>query len=339
MNSKQLLEKLFNRIDLTSEEISFLLNQFINGELNDYQMAAFLTALRMKGETVEEIIGLITAMRKHMIHFPKIDSAIDTCGTGGDSSGTFNISTTVAFVTAGAGVPIIKHGNRAASSRCGSADVLTQLGVNIMLQPDQAKKVFDSVGMIFLFAPLYHPATKHIVPVRKALGTRTVFNYLGPFLNPAGVARQLIGVPSKQFANILAKVASTLNYEYLLLVSSEEGLDEIGTNKKTYIYEIKGKQIIEKVVNPEQLGFQKRSPEAIRGGDAQKNAEIIKGFLKGEKGAKRDIVVLNSAYALLVSGKVNDVTEGIELAKRSIDSGAAKDVLNNLIEETQKYGK
>ena len=339
MENKLLLEKIIEKQNISSEEIESLLNSCVSGELPNEQLAAMLIALRMKGETVDEITGLIHAMRKLSISFPTDSFAIDTCGTGGDGKGSFNISTAVAFVVAGAGVRVIKHGNRAASSQCGSADVLSALGVTIILTPEQAKKVFDSVGMIFLFAPLYHPAMKVIAPVRKALGTKTVFNYLGPFLNPAKIIRQLIGVPSKQIADILAQVASQLNYEHLLLVASEEGIDEIGINKKTLMYEIKGKQISKKMIDPQQLGFKINSSEEINGGDAEKNAGIIKNILNGEKGAKRDIVILNSAYALLSSGTVSDVTEGIKRAEESIASGAAEKILFHLIKETQKYAK
>ena len=337
MNSKQLLEKLFNKENLTSEEISFLLNEFIAGELNDSQMTAFLIALRMKGETTNEIIGLINTMREHMVAFPKSPDAIDTCGTGGDGTGTFNISTTVAFVVAGVGVPVIKHGNRAASSNCGSADVLSELGINTILQPSDAKKVFDKVGMIFLFAPLYHPATKRIVPIRKALGTRTVFNYLGPFLNPASVTRQIIGVPNGAIAKTLASVAAQLGYNHLYIVTSESGMDEIDIAGKTKLFEIKGKTVLTKIVDPQELGFKTSSFKEIQGGDVIKNAKILTDILRGKKSAKRDIVVLNSAYALLIAGKVSTAAQGIALAEKSIDSGQSFSVLKNLIKETKIY--
>jgi anthranilate phosphoribosyltransferase len=298
-----------------------------------------LIALKMKGETVDEISGFILGMRKYSIAFPPSHDAIDTCGTGGDGIGTFNISSTVAFVVAGAGIPVIKHGNKAASSKCGSADVLLSLGVNIMLTPEQAKKVFDITGMIFLFAPIYHPAMKSIAPIRKALGTQTVFNSLGPFLNPAQVKRQLVGIPSVSLAEKMANVAAKFGYEHLLIVANERGLDEIGLVGKSQLFEIQGKEIIKKQVDPQKLGFKNYSLSKIKGGSIEENAQIIKNILSGEKGAKRDIVILNSAYALFVSGKVNDVIEGIEKAEESIDSGAAEKVLHNLIKETQKYAK
>ena len=339
MNSEQTLEQLFSGIDLTSKGISFLLNEFISGELNDSQMSAFLIALRMKGETMDEIGGLIQEMRKHMIPFPTADGAIDTCGTGGDGKGTFNISTTVAFVVAGAGVPVAKHGNKAASSLCGSADVLSELGVNINLTPEQAKKVFEKTGMIFLFAPLYHLAMKRIAPIRKELNTRPVFNFLGPFLNPAKVKRQIIGVPSLSIAEKLAQVASLMDYKHVLIVSSDNGLDEISTTGLTTIFEVKGKDMTKELVDPQSLGFKRSSLEEIQGGNIQENAQIIKDILEGKKGFKRDIVVLNSAYALKVAGRVSTIKDGISVAEESIDSSAAKKVLENLAMETQKYAK
>lgn len=337
MNTKQLLEKLLEKNDLNSLEIQFLLDEFIVGNINEYQMTAIIIALRMKGESVDEIIGLIEGMRKHMITFPTVLDAIDTCGTGGDGSGTFNISTTVAFVVAGAGVPVIKHGNKAASSKCGSADVLEQLGVHIMLTPDQAKKVFEKVGMIFLFAPLYHPATKRIVPIRKALGTRTVFNFLGPFLNPANVKRQIIGVPSSAIAKTMAQVALKLGYESVYIVSSESGMDEIDINGKTVLYEIKGKTITEKLLDPKELGFKKGNSLDLLGGDSEENAKILVDILTGTKSAKRDIIILNSAYALFVAGLVTTIPDGIVRAEKSIDSKDALKVLEDLIQETKKY--
>jgi anthranilate phosphoribosyltransferase len=339
MKNNLLLEKIFEKKDLSPVEIEFLLDSCIGGELTDAQLAAMLIGLRMKGETTDEISGLIRGMRKHSINFSVASEAIDTCGTGGDGRGTFNISTVVSFVVAGAGVPVIKHGNKAASSKCGSADVLSALGVDIMLSPEQSKKVFESVGMIFLFAPIYHPAMKHIAPIRKSLGTRTVFNFLGPFLNPAQVKRQLIGVPSVALAERLAIVATKFDYEYLLLVASDSGLDEIGLDGQTQIFEVKGKKVTRNRINPQALGFKRYPLGDIKGEDMQRNASIIKEILSGEKGAKRDIVVLNSAYALLVFGRVSDVAEGIKLAETSIDSGAAKAVLYNLIKETKKYAK
>ncbi len=337
MNDTYLLEKLIEKKDLKSFEIESLLDSCIRGEMSEIQLSALLVALRMKGETIDEISGLIHVMRKHSISFPKVINAIDTCGTGGDGLGTFNISTAVALVVAGVGLPVIKHGNKAASSKCGSADVLSELGVTITLTPVQAKAVFDAVGMVFLFAPIYHPAMKIIGPVRKALGTRTVFNYLGPFLNPSQVKRQIIGVPSIALAEKLAKVAVNLDYKHLILIAGESGLDEIGLHETTTIFEIKGNIISRRKIDPQEFGLKKSKIKTIQGGDVNENAEILKEILAGKKDARRDIVVLNSAFALLVSGKVKDVHQGIKLAEESIDKGHAKNVLQNLIKETNKY--
>lgn len=331
------LTKLLEKKDLSTGEIRSFLDGIVSGEVNASQTTAFLIALRMKGETVEEIVALIEGMRKYMISIVGIKNAVDTCGTGGDGAGTFNISTTVAFVAAGAGITVVKHGNRAATSKCGSADVLEALGVNILLKPEQAKEVAEKVGMMFLFAPLYHPAMKHIAPVRKALGVRTVFNYLGPFLNPAGVKRQLIGVPSPELAKKLAKVAAKLKYEHLVIASSANGMDEIDIAGPTQLFEVRGSIIRTKKVDPQKVGFAKPAVKALYGGSAHDNAKTITAILHGKKGAKRDIVVLNTAYVLYAAGKANTVAHGIVLAKESIDSGAAKTVLEDLIKETKRY--
>ena len=366
MNTKDLLNTIIDRQDLTSSEASFLLEEIIAGNLNNSQITAVLIGLRSKGETVDEIVGFIKTMRKHMVklslssrvrndrgdlpfgRLPRFarNDIIDIVGTGGDGAGTFNISTAASFVVAGAGVNVAKHGNRAASSKCGSADVLESLGVNIQLTPEQATGVLESVGMVFLFAPLYHPAMKNIGPIRKELGVRTIFNFLGPFLNPASTKRQLIGVPNVEIAKKLALVSLGLNYKHLIIVTSKDGMDEISTNAQTHVFEIKGKKITKKIINPNDYGrlprrHNKRASrnDSLRGGDAKENADIIRAILSGQKGPKRDIVVLNSAYALYVSGKAKTVKEGIALAERSIDSGSAKKVLDRLIKETQKYAK
>lgn len=337
MNTNYYLNKLVEKEDLTVKEIRELFAAVSRGEVDPVQVAAILIALRMKGETVDEIIGLIQEMREHITPFPSSFHAVDTCGTGGDGAGTFNISTTVAFVIAGAGVSVAKHGNKAASSKCGSADVLSELGVNIMLDPEQAKHVLEEVGMVFFFAPLYHPAMKYVVPVRKALGTRTVFNFLGPFLNPAQVKHQLIGVPNPALAKKLAKVAAKLSYEHAIIAASDSGMDEIDTAATTTVFDIRGSKITQKNVDPQQLGFKKTSRKTLLGGNVSENARIIRDILSGKKGPKRDIVVLNCAYALYVSGKAKNVKEGIALAEQSIDSGTAKRVLEKLVKETKKY--
>lgn len=331
-----MLNKLIDGEDLTEKDASILLEKIIKQELNPTQAAAVLVALRTKGESIYEILGFIQAMRRHMVKV-NIPKALDIVGTGGDDSGTFNISTGSAFVVAGMGVRIAKHGNRAASSKCGSADCLEALGVNINLSPKYAEKVFHKAGMVFLFAPLYHPAMKVIGPVRKELGMRTVFNFLGPFLNPAGSKKQLLGVTDIRIAQKLAKVAQKLNYSHLMLVSSEDNMDEITTTGKTKVFEIRGGRIKSYYLSAKKFGLKVASKKDLVGGDAKENAKIIKKILKGEKGPKRDIVLLNSAAAFYISGMVKSIKEGIKLAEESIDSGKALNVLENLIKETQKY--
>lgn len=336
MNTKNLLNKLIDGNNLSTAEAGFLLEQIINGKLNNSQTAAVLVALRTKEETVDEIVGFIQVMRKYMvkIHAPQ---AIDIVGTGGDGSDTFNISTAASFVVAGMKVLVAKHGNRAASSKCGSADVLESLGVNIHLTPSQAEKVFKKVGLVFLFAPTFHPAMKLIAPVRKKLGFRTIFNFLGPFLNPAQTKRQLIGVPNFEIAKKLAQVATKLKFTYLMVVTSKDQIDEITTTGETHIFEIKSNKLHSYTISPKQFSIKQANKKDLLGKDPADNACIILNILKGKKGPQRDIVILNSAAGFLVAGKVKSITDGILLAEKSIDSKAAMEVLRRLIKETRKY--
>lgn len=336
MEIKTVLNKLIERQDLTLAESEELIDQMAEGLFTPLQVAAVLTALRIKGESVLEITGFIKGMRKHMVKI-KAKDAIDIVGTGGDGKGTFNISTASSLVVAGTGVKVAKHGNRAASSKAGSADTLEALGVNFQLTPHQAEDILEKIGIVFLFAPLFHPAMKHIAPVRAELGFRTVFNFLGPFLNPAGVKRKLLGVPNREIAQKLAQVAKNLGYEHLILISSKDGLDEISLSSQTLGFEVKAEKIQKFTISPSKHNFKKVNLKHILGGEAKDNAEIIKSILNGEKGPKRDIVLLNSAYALLAAGKVKNIKAGVKLAKESIDSGKAMKVLENLIKETQKY--
>lgn len=336
MDTTNILNKLVKKEDLATEETQAFLNDVMQGTITPAQIGAILIALRMKGETSEEIVGFIKAMRENMI-LVSASNAIDVCGTGGDSSGTFNISTAVAFVVAGAGVKVAKHGNRAASSKCGSADVLEQLGVNLQVSSQQAEEIFNKVGMVFLFAPLFHPALKNLITVRKELNTRTVFNFLGPFANPASVKKHLIGVPSIEIAEKLAKVGKILGYDHLLIVTSEDGLDEMSISSISTLFEIKDNLVKQAVINPVSYGFKKVSKKEVIGGSIEQNARFIKEILQGIKSSKRDIVVFNSAYALYLAGIAADIKEGIKLAEESIDSGKARLVLENLVKETQKY--
>lgn len=324
------LNKLLDKQNLSLDEAQLLMGEMLAGKLLPTQISALLTALRMKGETADEILGFINVIRKHMLRIKAPGLVIDTCGTGGDGKGTFNISTAVAFVVAGAGIPVAKHGNRNASSLCGSADVLEALGVNINLTLAQAEEMLSKTGFAFLFAPFFHPAFKYVVPVRKELKIRTVFNFLGPFVSPAGVRRQMIGVPSIQLAEKLSKVAMQLDYEHLLLVSSEDGLDEISLSAPTHIFEVRGKRVKRTSINPKDFGFKRVSVEEVKGGDTQANAQIIRNILEGQDGPQRDIVVLNSAAALFVSGKVKSIKAGLSLAQKSIESGKARRVLERV---------
>lgn len=336
---KDLLQKLAEKKDLTRKEARGFIDLVAKNELIASHIAFVLAGLRIKGETTEEIVGCIEGMREHMLPVGAKGTIIDTCGTGGDGKQTFNISTAVAFVVAGAGVPVAKHGNKAASSKCGSADVLEALGVHVLLSPMQAEAVLAKVGMVFLFAPLFHPAMKSVALVRRELGVRTIFNVLGPFTNPAKVKRQIIGVPTLAVAEKLAKVATQLEYEHLLIVTAENGMDEISTTGKTHIFEIKGTKTKQLVISGKQFGLRLAKESELQGGSVVENAQIITKILAGEKSAKRDIVLLNAAYALFVAGKVTSVKEGIQLAQESIDSGKAKEVLEKLREETTKYAQ
>lgn len=336
ITATEILNKLIEKKDLTVSETREFLNGVVNGEITGVQAGAILTALRMKGESTEEITGLVEEMRLKMLKVRAKD-AIDIVGTGGDGSGTFNISTTAAFVAAGAGAKVAKHGNRAASSKSGSADVLEALGINIQLTPEQAENVLNNAGMVFLSAPMFHPSMKNVVAVRKELKIRTVFNILGPFANPAGTARQLVGVPNVDIAKKMAKAGTMLGYEHLIIVTSEDGMDEISLSAKTCGFEVRGKTVKAFVIDPKKYGFKKSSKQEILGGSAEENAVITKDVLSGKKGARRDIVVINTAFALYAAGIARDAKEGIRMAEESIDSGKASKVLEALVRETQKY--
>jgi len=338
METTQLLNKIIDKKNLTTKETKEFLTNVLKGEVSSAQVAGVLTALRMKGETVDEIIGFIKSMREQMI---SVDArqAIDVCGTGGDGSKSFNISTCVAFVVAGAGMKVAKHGNRAASSTCGSADVLEALGVSINLTAKEAKEILEKIGMVFLFAPNFHPATKQVAVIRKELKIRTIFNYLGPFLNPAATTKQLIGVPNQAIAKKLIQVGKKLGYKHLVIVTSLDGMDEVSLSTTTQVFELKNNIIKTFVINPEKFGFKKTVKDQIKEGTLEQNAKFLRDILNGTKNAKRDIVVLNSALAFIASDKVKNIKDGIKLAEESIDKGYAKKVLESLIKESQKYEK
>lgn len=330
---KKHIDKLINRVDLSEIEMIEAMNAVMSGETSEVELASFLTALRMKGETVEEITGGARVMRAKATPIDVVHSyAVDTCGTGGDEHNTYNISTTVSFVLAAGGVPVVKHGNRAVSSKSGSADVLEALGVNISLKSEEVKKCVDNIGMGFLFAPTFHGAMKHAIGVRRALGFRTVFNMLGPLTNPAGAKGQVLGVFKEELTEVFAGVLKNLGTEKALIVHGLDGMDEITISNKTKISELANNEIKSYYIEPEEFGMKKSSLDELRGGDSKENAGILIGLLKGEiRGAKRDILLLNAGAGLYVGKKVDSIAKGIEIAKELIDSGKAYEKLQELI--------
>ncbi len=324
------VQRLAGGISLSRGEARGAMASLLAGEATPAQIGAFLMGLRIRGETEDEIAGLVEAMRAASVKIvPGREPLVDLCGTGGDNSGTFNISTAASLVTAGAGVAVAKHGNRSASSRCGSADVLEALGVPIDLPPDRARVSIEEHGFAFLFAPLYHPAMKHVAPVRKELRIRTVFNLIGPLSNPAGVTRQLVGVYLDQVRGTLARVLALLGTRHSWVVHGEGGLDELSVAGPTRVTasgpEVGG--LKEFSVRPEDCGIEPGPLEGLRGGDAAANAAILEKVLAGESGPHRDAVVLNAAAAILVAGLSRDLREAAERARASMDSGAAWKVL------------
>ncbi|MEW6188497.1 MAG: anthranilate phosphoribosyltransferase [Actinomycetota bacterium] len=331
------IRKVVERKDLTPGEAASVMEEIMSGRATEAQIASFLTALRMKGETVDEISEFAKVMRAHAIRIsPKVADLVDTCGTGGDVSHTFNISTVTAFVAAGAGVHIAKHGNRSVSSRCGSADVLEALGVKIDLPPEAVEACIDEVGIGFLFAPLLHPAMKYATPVRRNIGIRTVFNILGPLTNPAFASAQILGVYDPSLAPVLAKVLGNLGVTHAMVVHGD-GLDELTTTGESRISELFDGKVKNYSITPEQFGLPRVRVEDLKGGTVEQNAQIMKSILSGEKGTRRDIVLLNAAAALVAADKAKDLGEGLKLAAESIDSGAALEKLEKLREFTNKY--
>jgi anthranilate phosphoribosyltransferase len=316
---------------LEEEEARRALDITMAGEADPVEIAGFLMALRMRGETVSEITGAAQAMRARVLRVSAPDDAIDTCGTGGDNVGTYNISTACAFVLAGADVKVAKHGNRAVSSRAGSAQVLEALGVNINLTPSQVSRCIAETGIGFMMAPLHHEAMKHVAPVRQALGTRTIFNLLGPLTNPAGVKRQLVGVYARQWLEPLAHVLQRLGATNAWVVHGGDGLDELTTTAESHVAALENGRVRSFTVMPEEAGLPRATAEALRGGDAQKNAQALRALLEGEAGAYRDIVLLNSAAAFIVAGKAANLLQGVELAKQSLSSGRARAALERLV--------
>ena len=331
------IRKLVERVDLEENEVSLIFEQMMNGEITDSQIAAFLVALRFKGETIPEITGASRIMLEKATKIHSNDeNAVDLCGTGGDNHGTFNVSTTASFVVAGSGVTVAKHGNRSVSSPVGSADVLEELGININLDVQDAEKCLNEVGITFLFAPVYHPAMKNVAVPRKEIGVRTIFNLLGPILNPGLVKRQVMGVYAESLIEPIAKVLRNLGSEHAMVVHGSDSMDEITVTGHTSIAELRDGIVKTYQFDPAQFGINKHKLEDLKGGkDSVENANIVLSVLSGEeKEAKRDITLLNSAAAILVSGKVDDFNTAIEIATESIDSGKALKKLEELKEFT-----
>lgn len=336
---KRYLDQVVAGDSLTCAEAQEAMMLIMSGQCTDVQIGAFLTALRIKGETVDEITGLAIAMRScanpfpGSFHFP----LVDTCGTGGDASGTFNVSTCTALVAAGAGAYVAKHGNRAVSSLCGSADVLTKLGVVVDLPIDRVSQCLGEVGISFLFAPVFHPAMKHAAAARRDLAMRTVFNLLGPLSNPAGVKRQVIGVYDASLVLPMAEVLKRLGSEHVVVVHGAGGLDEFSLMGESIVAELKpGGFIEEYVMQPDDFGFSSCVLSDLQGGDSEINAQIIEKILQGESGPKRQVVVMNAAVVLYVAGLVDHIGDGIRLAEESIDQGNAWAKLNALREFGRK---
>jgi anthranilate phosphoribosyltransferase len=342
------VKTLVERRDLTRIEAAAAMEAIMSGAATNAQIAAFLVALRMKGETVEELIGFAQVMRQKAVRVrtrsteaagltgTDREMLIDTCGTGGDASGTFNVSTATAFVVAGAGLKVAKHGNRSASSLCGSADVVETLGVSLELTPQQVARCVDEIGIGFLYAPLLHTAMKHVMAARREMGIRTVFNLLGPLTNPASANAQVIGVAAAELTEPLARVLAELGTLRAFVVHGADGLDEISNTGESRVSEVREGVVRTFTVRPEDFGLPRASITELRGGDRQQNADIIREILARQPGPRRDIVLMNAAAALVAGGRARELKEGVDLAARSIESGAARERLERLVAYSQK---
>jgi anthranilate phosphoribosyltransferase len=328
---RPVLRKVAEGETLTENEAAEVFALIMSGAATDAQVGALLMGMRARGESVEEIAGAARAMRERAVKVRAPEGAIDTCGTGGDAKGTHNISTCAAFVVAGAGVPVAKHGNRSISSRSGSADVLTALGVNIDASPETISACIFGCGLGFMFAPAHHAAMRHVAKVRSELGTRTIFNLLGPLANPAGVKYQIVGVFAEEWVEPIARVLGLLGAERAWVVHGADGLDELTTTGISHVAVLDGGKISTFKISPKNAGLPEAKPEDLIGGDASENAAHIRAVLGGNLGPFRNIVLLNAAAALLVAGKVKTLRDGVALAAQSIDSGKAKGVLEALV--------
>src|SRR6516165_2224248 len=328
---KSIIGKVATGATLSREEAVCAFDSMMSGEATPSQMGGLLMALRVRGETVDEITGAVSAMRAKMLQVTAPPDAVDIVGTGGDGSGSVNVSTCASFIVAGAGVPIAKHGNRALSSRSGAADVLSSLGVKIDLKPEQVSRCVQECGIGFMFAPAHHPAMKNVGPTRVELATRTIFNLLGPLSNPAGVTRQMVGVFSKQWVQPLAQVLKNLGAESVWVVHGSDGLDEITLTGPTFVAALEKGEIRTFEVTPEDAGLPRCESGGLKGGDADANAVALQGVLDGRPSAYRDVALLNAAAALVVAGRVRDIKEGVAIGQKSLDSGATAARLKRLI--------
>jgi len=333
------LQKIIGRKNLSESEMSEMIEEIFSGSLSNAQIGAFMAALATKGETFEELAGAARVMRRRATRIQTPGAAVvDTCGTGGDGGGTFNISTTTAFVVAGSGVTVAKHGNRSVSSRCGSADLVEALGVNITVDPSVVEEAVAEIGIGFLFAPLYHGAMKHAAAARKEVGVRSIFNMLGPLTNPAAANCQLLGVYAPQLTEMFAEALRLLGTRHALVVHGHDGLDEISVCAPTRISELRDGLIRTYDIDPERFLGRRAAPAEVAGGDPARNAAITRGVLAGDQGACRDVVVLNAAAALVAAGKTDTIEAGMRLAAESIDSGAARRKLDELVNFTRQAG-
>lgn len=336
---KQYIEKIIDGQNLTQQEAGKAMDIILNGKANDSQLASFLSVLKMKGESVDEIAGFAKTLLAHADHVPHKEPVMCNCGTGGDTKNTFNISTTAAFVLAAGGVNVAKHGNRGVSSASGSSDVLGELGVKYNLTSENAGKIIDNIGVAFLFAPAFNKAMKYVAKTRKELGYRTVFNLLGPIINPAGLDYQMVGIYDKNLTELIAGVLKEIGVKHAMVIASEDGMDEISTNAPTKVSELKDGRVHTYEINPADYGFKAGSLEDYAGGTPAENAKITLRILRGEEhGPKRDIVIINAGTALYVGNKAESIEAGIQLAKEMIDSGKALQKLQQLIAKTQELG-
>ena len=331
------LRKITRQEDLDAAETAQMIDEIFSGSLTDAQIGAFMAALATKGETYEELAGAATAMRRKALRIETPASTIvDTCGTGGDGAKTFNISTTTAFVVAGAGVTVAKHGNRSISSQCGSADLLEALGMNLDLDPELVEEAVTDIGIGFLFAPKYHGAMRYAATARKEVAIRSIFNMLGPLTNPAAANCQILGVYAPELTEMFARALQKLGSRRVFVVHGHDGLDEISVCAPTRISELNDGRIQTYDISPEQFFGEPADPEALTGGDPEKNADVTLKILDGEKGPRRDVVLINSAAALVAAGKAEKLADGISVAAYAIDSGAARDKLAALIAFTRE---